>query len=203
MVYFFAKIRNISFEKLEFINLIKLPKMNFEFYNRIATSSAATESRNSILGFVIENLNFITDLASIAFDVKDKNHYKAVWIIEMIAEINPVLLIPYLDTICETLSEFKNHSAVRGMSRTVYFISTSKEITLTKTQEEKIIETSMDWLIGDARIAPKVFAMRTLSEFSTQYQWIKEALKNVLSENYSQQSAGYKAAARAVLKSIN
>jgi hypothetical protein len=61
----------------------------------------------------------------------------------------------------------------------------------------------MDWLIGDARIAPKVFAMRTLSEFSTQYQWLKEALKNVLSENYSQQSAGYKAAARAVLKSIN
>jgi hypothetical protein len=61
----------------------------------------------------------------------------------------------------------------------------------------------MDWLIGDARIAPKVFAMRTLYEFSTQNQWIKEALKNVLSENYLQQSAGYKAAARAVLKSIN
>lgn len=177
--------------------------MNFEIYNRIATSSAATENRNNILNFVIENPNLMVDLTTIAFDINDESHYKAVWIIEMIAEINPVLLIPYLDTICETLSEFKNHSAVRGMSRTVYFISTSKEITLTKTQEEKIIETSMDWLIGDARIAPKVFAMRTLSEFSTQYQWIKEALKNVLSENYSQQSAGYKAAARAVLKSIN
>ena len=177
--------------------------MNFEFYNRIATSSAATENRNSILNFVIENPNSMVDLTTIAFDVKDKNHHKAVWIIEMIAEINPVLLTPFLDTICEILSEFKNHSAVRGMSRTIYFISTSKEITLTKTQKEKITETAMDWLIGDARIAPKVFAMRTLSEFSTKHHWIKEALTNVLSENYLKQSPGYKAAAKAVLKSIN
>jgi hypothetical protein len=177
--------------------------MNLEFYYRIAKSSAATENRNSILNFVIENPYLMVDLTTIAFDINDKNHYKAVWIIELIAEKNPVVLFPYLDTICKTLPEFKNHSAVRGMSRTVYFLSTSKEITLTETQEEKIIETSMDWLIGDARIAPKVFAMRTLYEFSTQNQWIKEALKNVLSENYLQQSAGYKAAARAVLKSIN
>ena len=177
--------------------------MDMIFFNQIVTSNAGTNFRKDNRDFVVKNPGLLTDLVALATDLTNKNHHKAVWIIEMLAETNTEMLVPYIDNICKTISHYKHQSAIRGMSRVAFFLSTSKTISLSETQQEKIIEICMDWFIGDTKIAPKVYAMYILSHYAKQHDWIKEELKNIISKEFVHQSAGYKAAAREVLKKIN
>lgn len=177
--------------------------MNPVFYKTIAKSNASPKSRNVIARSVVENQYDSNELATIALNVADKNHYKAVWIFEVLAEENPELLLPYLETICETCPKYKHESAIRGMSRVVNFLSTTVTISLTQHQKEKLIEINLDWLISDIKVAPKVYAMYTLSHFMKEFDWLKEELQNIIEKDFYIQSAGYKAAAKEVLKKIN
>lgn len=172
------------------------------FFNRIAVSNASTNCRNGLRDFVLKNSDTMPDLIAIGTDLNNKNHYKAVWIIEMLAEHSAKILIPFVEIICETMAHYKHESAIRGMSRVAYFLSTSKEIALTANQKEKLIEICLDWFIGDAKVAPKVYAMYTLCHYAQKEDWIKEELRQIIDKDYLTQSAGYKAAAREVLKKI-
>ena len=173
------------------------------FFNRIAKSNASTNCRNGIRDLVLQNPKYLKDLVATATNLSNKNHYKAVWIIEMLAETHTELLIPFIDMICETISKYKHESAIRGISRTAFFLSTSKTISLSEIQQEKLIEVCLDWLIGNAKVAPKVYAMYTLSHYAKNQDWIKEVLKDIINKDFVPQSAGYKAAARQVLIKIN
>lgn len=176
--------------------------MNNTLYLRLEKSNASTENRNGLRDFILKNPSQLSDLIAFGTDLSNKNHHKAVWIIEMIAESKTEILLPYIDSICETLSKYKHESAIRGMSRTAYFLGTSEKITLTESQQEKLIEICLDWLIRDERVAPKVYAMKTLYHFGKKQDWITETLKEIIDRDYANQSAGYKAAAREVLGKI-
>ncbi len=173
------------------------------FFNRITKSNASINCRNGIRDFVVENPEYLKDLVAFATDLTNKNQYKAVWIIEMLAETHTEMLLPYIDQICNVASKYKHESAIRGISRTILFLTTSKKITLTEEQQEKFIETSLDRLIGNDRVAPKAFAMYTLSHYAEKHDWIKEELRNIIDKDFADQSAGYKAAAREVLRKIS
>ena len=177
--------------------------MNSEFHNRIAKSNASTNCRNGIRDFVVENPEYLKDLVAFATDLTNKNQYKGVWIIEMLAETHTEMLLPFIDKICNVAAKYKHESAIRGISRTILFLTTSKKITLTEKQQEKFIETSLDRLIGDAKVAPKAFAMYTLCHYAKKHDWIKEELRNIIDKDFANQSAGYKAAAREVLRKIS
>jgi hypothetical protein len=177
--------------------------MNTLFHDRIAKSNASTNCRNGIRDFVIENPEYMTELVALATDLSNKNHYKAIWIIEMLVETHTKTLVPYIDRICKTISKYKHESALRGMSRTAYFLSISKVISLTENQKEKLIEICLDWLIGDAKVAPKAYAMYTLCYYAQKEDWLKEELRNIINKDFYNQSAGYKAAAKEVLRKIN
>ncbi|MES2409973.1 MAG: hypothetical protein V4535_00875 [Bacteroidota bacterium] len=173
------------------------------FFNRISKSSASTNSRNDNRDFVIKNPEYLKDLVTFATDLTNKNHYKAVWIIEMLSETHTDRLLPFVDAICETISKYKHESAIRGMSRTAFFLSTTKTISLTDYQQEKLIEICLDWLIGDAKVAPKAYAMHALCHYAKHQDWIKEELQNIINKDFAYQSAGYKAAAREVLLQLS
>ena len=174
--------------------------MNIDFYNKIINSNAGTDSRNKLKNLVLENHELLADVIKIATTISDKNHYKAVWIIELISESNCDLLQPFIENIIENLSLYKHQSAVRGIARSVYFISVSNKIILTDFQENLIVEYSFDGLIGDEKIAPKVSKMYILSHFGKKLSWINEELKTIIEKDFANQSAGYKAAAKEVLR---
>lgn len=176
--------------------------MENHFFKRIDSSNASTNCRNGLRDFVIQNPEYLDELCAMALNTAYKNHYKGVWILEMIAEKQTELLSDYITPICSTFPKIKNDSAIRGMSRVAFFLGTSTKIMLTENQEEKIIEICLDWLIRDERVAAKVYAMKTLEYFTKKYDWIKDELNNIIDKDYAAQSAGYKAAARDVLKKI-
>ena len=82
------------------------------------------------------------------------------------------------------------------------FLSKSKTIKLTEIQETKIIETCLDWLIQDEKVASKAYSMRALYNFNKKHSWINEELKMILSQDYPNHSAAYKAAAKDILRKL-
>ena len=138
---------------------------------------------------------------TVAFDVSDKNHFKACWILELVLEKKLHLVTDYLDEFCNNISKFNNESALRSISKVCLFLS--QHITLTEIQEEQIIESSLDWLIAENRkVATKAYAIRTLFELGKKYDWIYPQLDRILTDDYPKHSAGYKAIAREILKKI-
>ena len=176
--------------------------MNAEFYKQIEQGTAHRKSRDENTTFVLSHPEYLADLALIACNPKDKIHYKALWIIELISVKNTSFLTPIIDSFCTILPHYKIEKAIRPSAKICFQLVKSKTITLTAKQEKQIIETCLDWLISDAKVAPKAFAMYTLSHYAQKQDWIKEALRNAIAKDFAQQSAGYKAAAREVLKKI-
>ena len=174
--------------------------MENHFFKNIDNSNASTNCRNGLRDFVLQNPAYLDELCSFALNIEYKNHYKGVWILEMIAEKQTGLLSGYVDSICSSFASIKNDSAIRGMSRVAFFLGTTTKINLTEKQKEKIIEICLDWLIRDERVACKVYAMKTLDYLSGKHPWIKDELHCIIDKDYAAQSAGYKAAAREVLK---
>ncbi len=172
------------------------------FFNRISKSNAGTDCRNGNRDFVLQNPELLPDLIAFATDLANSNQYKGVWVVEMLAESHTAMLGPYVDQICNTIPHYKHESSIRGMSRVAYFLSMSNQVTLSQPQQEKIVELCLDWLIGDAKVAPKVYAMYTLAHYSKKQDWIKVELQNIINKDFAHQSAGYKAAAREVLRKI-
>lgn len=176
--------------------------MKTPFTEELRKINASTENRNRMRDQVFSKPQLLDELVEFGTNLDNKNHYKGVWILEMIAQDKTELLLPYAERLCVTISKYKNESAIRGISRVAYFLGTSENIKMTEFQQEKLIETCLDWLIGEERVACKVYAMRTLSHFGTRHPWINEELKEIITRDYPSQSPGYKVAAREVLNQI-
>ena len=176
--------------------------MNSDFYKIIANSSAHINQRKLITNLVCNDGNLLSELMKVGLDTADKNHHKAVWIFERLAENHLDLIAPYFDEICNTLSKYKHQSAIRGISRVLLFFHLSKKITFTEFQEEKITETCLDWLIGKYMIVPKVMAMHILFDFGKKQPWIHEELALIIERDYAKQTAGYQNRAKIILNNI-
>lgn len=176
--------------------------MNANFYDQIEKSTAHRKCRDDIKDFVFENPEFLSDLIKIAFTIKDKNHHKACWILELVCEEKMHSFLPFLDEFCEVLSEYKSDSAIRSVSKICLFLSNSKKYSLSEIQEEKIIETCLDWLIESDKAANAAYAMRTLFNFGKKHHWVNEELKVLLQRDCSHQTPGYKFAVKDILKRL-
>jgi hypothetical protein len=81
-------------------------------------------------------------------------------------------------------------------------LSKSKKIILTETQEEKIIEACLDWLIQTDKAANAAYSMRTLYHLGKKYAWINEELKLILYREFENQTPGYRFAVKDLLKRL-
>jgi hypothetical protein len=176
--------------------------MNAEYYNQIAKSTAHRKSRDDNKDFIFANPNYLNDLTKIAFNIKDKNHHKACWILELICEERMELFIPFIDKFCETLPNFKINPALRPTSKICMFLSKSENVSLTEFQEEKIIETCLDRLIDSDLAATAAYSMRALYELGKKHDWVTDELKIILSRDFSNQTPGYRFAVKDILKRL-
>jgi hypothetical protein len=176
--------------------------MNSKFYNQIANSTAHRKSRDENKQFIFTYPKYLNELVKIACTIEDENHHKACWILELICEERIDLFIPFIDKFCEALPNFKKNSAIRPVSKICLFLCTSKKVELTESQEEKIIETCLDFLIDVELAATAAYSMRALYELGKKYTWINEELKILLSRNLLNQSPGYCFAVKDILKRL-
>ena len=103
--------------------------MNSELYKNIANSSAYRISRDENTQLILANVALFPDLLTLALNVADKNHHKACWVLELVLEKQLHLLTDHLPVFCISLSEFRNESATRAVSKICMFLS--QHLTLT------------------------------------------------------------------------
>lgn len=173
------------------------------FYIQIENCTAHRKSRDFICESAFINPNNLEDLFHLAFDISNKNHFKACWALELVLEKDIELITPYLDVFVNTVSKYENDSAKRPISKICMFLSNSKLIKLSEKQEQILSETCLDWLIKNEKVATKAYAIRALYNFSKKQHWIKDELKIILAQDYSLHSAAYKAVAKEILKKLN
>lgn len=181
--------------------------MNQYFYDRVANSTAHRPIRDELSGEVLNNHDLLPDLLTIAFNVKDKNHHKACWIMELVFEAKIDWLTPHLEDFCNTLQSFKHESALRPVSKICQFAAEKNDKAagfIKGKQLQQIIEACFDWLINpEGKVATKAYAMRALFLIGKKEDWIYPELQVILSQDFPNHTAAYKAAAKDILKKIN
>ena len=185
--------------------------MSFEeFYKELSCISALRENRLKYANMVLKDMSLFPKLMDILFIVDDKVSCKAAWVFEFVCTDYLYAIVPYLDTFTKNLKNVRFDSAIRPVSKVCGFIAEeycSKKLSplkkvLTPYHKELIVEACFDWMISDQKVAPKVYAMETLYLFGKDSDWIHKELTIILEQDYTIQSAGYKARAKRTLKKI-
>ena len=184
--------------------------MNAQLYKNIANSTAHRASRDENAKIILDDQSLLADLLQFIFDIQDKNHHKACWILELVLEQDIEWLSPFLDVFCEKLPQFSHESAVRSISKICMFavVEQQRKIRfggnfLTEKQQQQIAESCFDWLIGNFKVATKAYAARALFVSGKTSDWIYPELSIVLENDFGKHSAAYKAVAREILKVLS
>ncbi len=179
--------------------------MKTDLVEKLNNSNAHRKSRMDVCNFAIKN-EIVDELIQIAFDTKNENHFKAFWALEFVCEKKLSLFVNSVGKFCEILASVKNDSAARSATKIGMSLAISnqakKEIILTEIQEKQLIESSLDRLIQDEKVASKVYAMKTLFILGKKHSWIYNELKTIISQDAFQHSPAYQASARNILKNI-
>ncbi len=176
--------------------------MNNSFYNIIQNSTAHQKSREENAGFVLLNPHLVADLFEIGCTTSDKNHHKAMWILEIVVQKNRALLLPHLNSFCGFLPNWDNESALRSVSKICLLLLNCKSIYLTDLQLQQITEICFDWIISDRKVATKVYAIYTLLKLGKNNHWIYETLQPIIEKDYHLHTSAYKIAAKKALAQI-
>lgn len=165
-------------------------------------------SREQFRDCVLNYPRLMKNLTDIAFNTDNPYHFKACWILELLAETKVDFFVPYLDVFCETITRYTDDSPIRTMAKTTMLIvrenyALKPKLTLNQKQIDQIVECCMDWLITNQKVAAKAYAAETLFVLGRHQNWIYPELKQILSDGYMQHSAAYQATARKLITLIN
>jgi hypothetical protein len=181
-----------------------------EFYEKLKSVNASRESRLKYANLVLNDMQLFPKLVDILFMVDDKTSSRAAWVLEFVCKDYIFAIVPYLDTFTSHIKTIKLDASVRPVSKICTLIAETyydkqpnvlKKI-LNSKQKELIVEASFDWLINDEKIATKAHAMDTLFLFGKDFKWIHPELVQILEQDFQNQSPGFKARAKQILKKI-
>lgn len=179
-------------------------------YLTLENLKAYRKDRLEVAYTVIQNPDLMEVLLACCAQVDDSISYKAAWVLEMVFLENPAAFSPYIDRFFEILPYLKHNSAIRpfgkiGSILTEIFYSREnhpiKEL-ISESQRKLLAETSFDLLLSDKNTAAKAYAMQTLYELGTEFDWIHPDLQALIEQNYPHELPAYRARARMVLKSL-
>jgi len=164
--------------------------------------------RDRAADFVISHPETFSELILILFETEDPIHIRAAWTTELVFLRKPDLLIPRLETFISHIQNIKNDSALRPVAKIcqritqMYYSRSGQEAILTEAHKDSLIEACFDWLIHDEKTATQVYAMSALAMFSSERNWIRDDLTEILNKDFYSKSPGYQSHARMLLKQL-
>lgn len=173
--------------------------------------NAKRVNRLRVTNFVIENKELFKYLLEIVFEFENKLSIKAAWVLEFVCAEKLDWLAPHLNYFTENINKVKFDSAVRPVSKICEFLAkayTSKKPSIIKNEITKehinnIIEAGFDWLIGNQKVAVKVYSMEMLFQFGKNTDWAHKELQLIILQNITNESAAYQARGKKILSWIN
>jgi len=181
-----------------------------QLYEALNYVNHSREKRREMAILVSKNPQLVEPLLEVAFDGIDPISSKACWIVEFTAKENLPYLFPYLGRFTSAIGFLRLDSSIRPMAKiceyliVAYFRKTENAVqkALKENHLEEITVACFDWLIGNHKVAAKAYSMTCLLLLGRKYDWIHPELTMILEQNYSKESAAYKARARMTLEKI-
>lgn len=177
--------------------------------------SAARINRLIAAAYFIQNPKKIKELLDLVFDTSYKLHYKAAWVLEFVLKDHITWILPHLTAFTSGLAKLQNESAIRPVAKICQWIAFNyvhKENQLfinklTKKHLDLIIEASFDWMIGEYKVASKVYTMYGLYYFgqlpNKDLKWIHVELKNVILQHINTGTPAFKSAGKRILSKLD
>ncbi|MDX1471785.1 MAG: hypothetical protein R3213_09840, partial [Flavobacteriaceae bacterium] len=161
---------------------------------------ATRKSREEFMNEFIERSGDISDLIKLSFNQNLEYNYKAAWILELIARNNLPIFLKHLKIFFNHLGEPTPGKQIRPIAKILEILSDNylSSNCIDHKNSEQIISYSFQLLLGNYEVAPKVFAMTTVFNFSKEIPWARGELKAILERDYPSQSAGYRARAKKI-----
>jgi len=185
--------------------------MDSNLQEKLKYKRAYRDTRKGIALWVIEYPENLEELITISFNHKDKESYKAAWVLEFVALEDIQLLYPYLDVFANEFPNSIMHQSIRSFAHILELLmlqaykkkDTTLQNCITPQQKEKWIACCFDWLLTQQKVACEVRAMLSLYYLGKDEDWVYPELKLLLTENIHKKSAAYKARAKYVLNQLN
>lgn len=177
-----------------------------EFKKNLDYVTGHRDNRQKYANEVLDNRELFAELIQLCFQTSNKNTSKAFWILEFVCYQKLEWITPHLHFFCSQIKNLKNESSIRPAAKICQLLVVSHfkkmETQLSEKHLEEITENSFDWLINDTKVAAKAYSMRTLYILGQHYDWIHPELKIIITKDFPNHSAAYKAVAKEVLKKI-
>lgn len=149
----------------------------------------------------------MTPLMEIAFYSDREIGSKASWIIEFVSKSDLSFLLNNIDFFVKNLYRLKADSSIRPMAKLCEILTLSYFLKREEKTKEALLDEHLeiittacfDWLVGNYKVASKVYSMTSLYYLGEKIPWIRPELKLVVEHDYSTGSAGYQAKARKIL----
>ncbi len=168
------------------------------------------ELRNLLIDSCLKNPAYISILLENTRQVDDKNATFSARILELTCKKNLAIIIPYLDEFCDTTPLLRKEASIRACAKIYELLMVAKftkndtlfKNSINNLYEEKIIETSFDWMISNQPTAIQAYTMHSLYLLGTKYDWIHPELVLILEKNIPTGSIGLVNRARKIIKAI-
>jgi len=181
---------------------------NQELVEELLKLNAHSENRKITTQKLLAEPKLIKEVIAIAKNESKNVSGKAARALELVCKENASLIFQYKNAIF-TLAETKTQEdIVRPLAKifelwTLNYFSKAEEIQLKPKDQEKIISICFDWMITPQKVAPQAYSMQTLYLLGKENNWVHSELKEILAQNYTTGTAGYKARARQIIEKIN
>lgn len=168
-------------------------------------------SRAKAVALVVNHIEILPELIEKAFS-EDKNHFKYCWWLEFLNRQHIEVLCPFIKSILSGANNLTNDSAIRPIAKIIenftlnYYSKQPNEVVqlmMRPLVKEKMVELGFQWLIDDTiKVAPRMYSMNSLLQLGKDIDWVHAELRLVIEQNYTLESAAYKARGRMVLKKL-
>ncbi|UJH67663.1 adenylosuccinate lyase [Allomuricauda sp. SCSIO 65647] len=141
------------------------------------------------------------------FEEDKGDTFNASWTFDHLMRKKLPYLLPFLQPFVDGLETLRSQSCIRPMAHVcelltiAYFKKKDPAFQKNISDEnlEQLVTVCFDWLIGQNKVAAKVFAMTSLSHLGEKFDWVHPELKMVLEQTISSGTAGYKNRAKKTL----
>jgi hypothetical protein len=177
-----------------------------DFQKKLDYVTGYRANRQKYADEILDNPELFSELIHLCFQISNKNSPRACWILEFVCYQKLEWLTAHLDFFCSQIKNLKDESAIRPAAKICQLLVFShykeKKVVLSEKHLEEITESSFDWLINDTKVASKAYSMRTLYILGRHYDWIHPELKTIITKDFPNHTAAYKAVAKEILKKI-
>ncbi|MES2838117.1 MAG: hypothetical protein V4667_11375 [Bacteroidota bacterium] len=168
-----------------------------ELKNELVAEHSKTQSEKIAKKCVAEKI-WLKNLIKIILENETLLSQRAAWVLSFVHRKDKTCLLPYLPQLIDNLSKPKLHDAVKRNTLKIFEATNPPA-----NYETKLLDLSIKFLRNkNEAIAIRVFAMTAMVNLSLLYPELQHEVKEIILEQYDEESPAYVSRAKKELKRL-